>query len=90
MIAGTNIIRFANEDRGFRQWASGNARGYVLSDPSPDELTLHFAFCRLLHDRGWLDPSANEKVCALGRHNLIQFSFEALGKAPLRCKTCNP
>jgi hypothetical protein len=90
MIAGTNITHFANEDRGFRQWASENARGYVLTDPSPDALTLHFAFCLLLHDRGTSDVTVNEKVCALGRHDLIQFSFEELGKAPARCKTCNP
>ena len=86
------LVQFANQDAGFRRWASTNVRGYVLNQPSPDELVLHFGFCLRLHDHH--DPlrltAAAGTVCAVERRDLIQYSFEQTGKAPSRCKTCNP
>ncbi len=87
----TGLFHFSNEDPGFRRWASGNVRGYVMNRRSPEEFMLHFAFCLDLHDdhdKG--QTLASAKVCAADRRALMQHAFELTAHAPVRCKTCNP
>src|SRR5205085_12268009 len=75
------LVQFANQDAGFRRWASTNVRGYVLNQPSPDELVLHFGFCLRLHDHHHplrLSAAAGT-VCVLERRDEIQFSFVTPG-----------
>jgi hypothetical protein len=52
---------------------------------------LHFGFCLHLHDdREGIHVTTADKVCASAKRELIQYSFEHTGRAPVRCKTCNP
>lgn len=88
---------FIDDDDGYEHWLSQHPDGFVINTyatPSASYLVLHRADCHHIDitrgraGRRWTHQYL--KACSGQRETLMEWSEQALGAAPTRCRTCSP
>ncbi len=91
----TQVIKFVNDDGGYKKWLEGHQSGFVVNcwkKPSPKYLVLHRAICGTINTdkRSNWTQTDYIKICSQDKAALREWVKKNVGGSPECCGLCKP